>query len=218
MIKTKNETLFKMRLRHEPEILTSKLVNDSMYITSIHDEQKWFACSSCNYISDRLYHTRMHIERIHIKHGNPIENKRKYPKFSETVKSVNFKEMFSVKYDGNKNKNKNKNKKIENLLVFLDSSVLKSQSYVEKYQDLSISKNAMYVDRYQDYVVEENETSKNSISSFIVESVESSPGDIVESVESSPGDIEIFSFCNDLLGYNFKDRKNGLSGMYSYHV
>ena len=187
-----------MKLRHKSQKLNSKLVNDSMYITLIDEGKKMFACSSCNYISDRLYHTRMHIERIHVKHGHPMKNKRKYKK-DENVKKGNPKKKSSGFHDVN----------INNLFVFSDSHVLKSESYIEKYQELSIAKNTMYVENYNEYVVEEDEMAKQNIASSIYED---------KHTDFCPEDIEIFNFSNNLLGYNVKDRKNGLSGMYSYHV
>ena len=44
-----------------------------------HDGKKrWFHCSKCEYWNDRLYHTKMHYERIHVKQGRSMPRKRKY--------------------------------------------------------------------------------------------------------------------------------------------
>lgn len=39
-------------------------------LLTYHDGKKrWFHCSKCEYWNDRLYHTKMHYERIHVKQG-----------------------------------------------------------------------------------------------------------------------------------------------------
>ena len=39
-------------------------------LLTYHDGRKrWFHCSKCEYWNDRLYHTKMHYERIHVKQG-----------------------------------------------------------------------------------------------------------------------------------------------------
>ena len=44
-----------------------------------HDGTKrWFHCISCQYYSDRLYHSKMHYQRIHINGGKAMEKKRKF--------------------------------------------------------------------------------------------------------------------------------------------
>lgn len=48
-------------------------------LLTFHDGQKrWFHCSKCEYWNDRLYHTKMHYERIHVKQGRSMPRKRKY--------------------------------------------------------------------------------------------------------------------------------------------
>ena len=48
-------------------------------LLTYHDGKKrWFHCSKCEYWNDRLYHTKMHYERIHVKQGRSMPRKRKY--------------------------------------------------------------------------------------------------------------------------------------------
>lgn len=37
-----------------------------------------YGCPLCSYVSDRMYHARMHYERIHVARGKVMERKRKY--------------------------------------------------------------------------------------------------------------------------------------------
>ena len=44
-----------------------------------HDGTKrWYHCELCEYRNDRLYHSKMHYFRIHVKNGKSMPNKRKY--------------------------------------------------------------------------------------------------------------------------------------------
>jgi hypothetical protein len=44
--------------------------------------KRWYHCSLCNYFNDRLYHSKMHYERIHVKKGRSIPRKQKYADLS----------------------------------------------------------------------------------------------------------------------------------------
>lgn len=49
-------------------------------LLTYHDGRKWwFHCQSCDYLNDRLYHTKMHYQRIHVQAGKAMTLKRKYP-------------------------------------------------------------------------------------------------------------------------------------------
>lgn len=37
-----------------------------------------YKCSMCDYVGDRYYHSSKHFHRVHVMHGRPMENKRKY--------------------------------------------------------------------------------------------------------------------------------------------
>jgi hypothetical protein len=58
------------------------------------DERKkrWYRCKNeeCNYINDRLYHSKMHYERIHIKNGVAMPRKRKYDTLPASVAEASF--------------------------------------------------------------------------------------------------------------------------------
>ncbi len=44
--------------------------------------KRWYHCSLCSYFNDRLYHSKMHYERIHVKKGRSIPRKQKYADLS----------------------------------------------------------------------------------------------------------------------------------------
>ena len=45
----------------------------------LHDGTKrWYHCELCDYMNDRLYHSKMHYQRIHINNGKSMPRKRKY--------------------------------------------------------------------------------------------------------------------------------------------
>jgi len=37
-----------------------------------------YACVKCPYVNDRLYHAKMHFQRIHVQNGRSITSRRKY--------------------------------------------------------------------------------------------------------------------------------------------
>eukprot|EP00802_Teleaulax_amphioxeia_P006734 Tamp_06739.p1 GENE.Tamp_06739~~Tamp_06739.p1 ORF type:complete len:776 (-),score=131.94 Tamp_06739:318-2567(-) len=47
-------------------------------LTRLDGKKRWFHCSKCEYRNDRLYHTKMHYERIHVNQGRSMPRKRKY--------------------------------------------------------------------------------------------------------------------------------------------
>lgn len=48
-------------------------------LLSLYDGTKrWYHCEHCDYMNDRLYHSKMHYQRIHIKNGKSMPRKRKY--------------------------------------------------------------------------------------------------------------------------------------------
>jgi len=48
-------------------------------LLTLHDGTKrWYHCELCEYRNDRLYHSKMHFLRIHVKNGKSMPNKRKY--------------------------------------------------------------------------------------------------------------------------------------------
>jgi hypothetical protein len=47
-------------------------------LTRLDGKKRWFHCSKCEYWNDRLYHTKMHYERIHVNQGRSMPRKRKY--------------------------------------------------------------------------------------------------------------------------------------------
>jgi hypothetical protein len=52
-------------------------------LLTFHDGKKrWYHCQKCEYFNDRLYHSKMHFERIHVKMGKSMPRKRKYPNSS----------------------------------------------------------------------------------------------------------------------------------------
>jgi hypothetical protein len=44
--------------------------------------KRWYHCCFCAYMNDRLYHSKMHYERIHVKKGRSIPRKQKYANLS----------------------------------------------------------------------------------------------------------------------------------------
>jgi len=40
--------------------------------------KRWYHCELCDYLNDRLYHSKMHYERIHVKKGKQQFHKRKH--------------------------------------------------------------------------------------------------------------------------------------------
>jgi hypothetical protein len=40
--------------------------------------KRWYHCEQCDYLNDRLYHSKMHYERIHVKNGKQQFHKRKH--------------------------------------------------------------------------------------------------------------------------------------------
>ena len=49
-------------------------------LLTYHDGAKrWYRCRECDYFNDRLYHSKMHYDRIHVKEGKAMARKRKYP-------------------------------------------------------------------------------------------------------------------------------------------
>jgi hypothetical protein len=47
-------------------------------LTRLDGKKRWFHCSKCEYWNDRLYHTKMHYDRIHVNQGRSMPRKRKY--------------------------------------------------------------------------------------------------------------------------------------------
>ncbi|KAJ1487901.1 hypothetical protein T484DRAFT_1888271, partial [Baffinella frigidus] len=48
-------------------------------LLTFHDGRKrWYHCTACQYFNDRLYHCKMHYERIHVNNGKSMPRKRKY--------------------------------------------------------------------------------------------------------------------------------------------
>ena len=48
-------------------------------LLTLHDGTKrWYHCEFCDYRNDRLYHSKMHFQRIHVKNGKSMPRKRKY--------------------------------------------------------------------------------------------------------------------------------------------
>jgi len=48
-------------------------------LLTLHDGAKrWYHCAVCDYRNDRLYHSKMHYMRIHVKNGKSMPRKRKY--------------------------------------------------------------------------------------------------------------------------------------------
>ncbi|EKX41820.1 hypothetical protein GUITHDRAFT_164310 [Guillardia theta CCMP2712] len=48
-------------------------------LTCVEGKKRWYQCIDCSYRNDRLYHSKRHYERIHVKHGKSAPSKRKYP-------------------------------------------------------------------------------------------------------------------------------------------
>ncbi|KAJ1487631.1 hypothetical protein T484DRAFT_1786133, partial [Baffinella frigidus] len=48
-------------------------------LTYYDGAKRWYHCRECDYFNDRLYHCKMHYERIHVKEGKAMARKRKYP-------------------------------------------------------------------------------------------------------------------------------------------
>lgn len=47
-------------------------------LLTFHDGKKrWYHCTTCQYFNDRLYHSKMHYERIHVRQGKSMPRKRK---------------------------------------------------------------------------------------------------------------------------------------------
>ena len=49
--------------------------------------KRWYHCCQCAYFNDRLYHSKMHFERIHVKKGRPIPRKQKYTDLKRVIGS-----------------------------------------------------------------------------------------------------------------------------------
>ena len=48
-------------------------------LLTYHDGRKrWYHCTQCKYFNDRLYHSKMHYQRIHLNNGKSMPRKRKY--------------------------------------------------------------------------------------------------------------------------------------------
>jgi len=48
-------------------------------LLTYHDGRKrWYHCTQCRYFNDRLYHSKMHYQRIHVNQGKSMPRKRKY--------------------------------------------------------------------------------------------------------------------------------------------
>ena len=48
-------------------------------LLTYHDGRKrWYHCTQCKYFNDRLYHSKMHYQRIHVNQGKSMPRKRKY--------------------------------------------------------------------------------------------------------------------------------------------
>ncbi|KAJ1474465.1 hypothetical protein T484DRAFT_3260145 [Baffinella frigidus] len=59
------------------------------WLLTRHDGTKrWYHCRQCDYSGDRLYHCKMHYERIHVNQGKAMQNKRKYPNEEEEEEST----------------------------------------------------------------------------------------------------------------------------------
>ena len=53
--------------------------SDHEGLLTLHDGNKrWYHCERCEYRNDRLYHSKMHFQRIHVKNGKSMPRKRKY--------------------------------------------------------------------------------------------------------------------------------------------
>eukprot|EP00960_Hanusia_phi_P059204 764096-Hanusia_phi.AAC.2 len=70
--------------------------NDSEWVRSehpglltMHDGTKrWYHCERCSYFNNRLYHSKMHYLRIHVKNGKSVIRKRKYHNESDMAPNV----------------------------------------------------------------------------------------------------------------------------------
>ena len=47
-------------------------------LTLRYGNKQWYQCSACSYFNDRLYHTKMHFQRIHVNLGREMNAKRKF--------------------------------------------------------------------------------------------------------------------------------------------
>lgn len=62
-------------------------------LTMLDEKKKrWYRCKNenCDYINDRLYHSKMHYERIHIKNGVAMPRKRKYDTLPASVAEATY--------------------------------------------------------------------------------------------------------------------------------
>ena len=60
--------------------------------------KKWYHCEQCDYLNDRLYHSKMHYERIHVKNGKQQFHKRKHTNASDSPSANDG--MSAVEDDG----------------------------------------------------------------------------------------------------------------------
>jgi len=65
---------------HGDSARTAVLHAKHAWLLTVHDGAKrWYHCRECDYSGDRLYHARMHHERIHVNQGKAVLLKRKNP-------------------------------------------------------------------------------------------------------------------------------------------
>lgn len=76
-------SLLKVARGHELIRIVDATNMEKLQVQSKHSVL-FFQCSECSYFGDRLYHTRMHWDRIHARDGFPMEKKRKYTCSSST--------------------------------------------------------------------------------------------------------------------------------------
>ena len=58
-------------------------------LLTMHDGTKrWYHCERCSYFNNRLYHSKMHYLRIHVKNGKSVIRKRKYHNESDMAPNV----------------------------------------------------------------------------------------------------------------------------------
>jgi len=65
---------------HGDSARTAALHAKHAWLLTVHDGAKrWYHCRECDYQGDRLYHARMHYERVHVNAGKAVLLKRKNP-------------------------------------------------------------------------------------------------------------------------------------------
>jgi len=49
-----------------------------LFSAATNTHKALYSCSKCSYVADRLYHAKMHYQRIHVLNGRAMPRKRKY--------------------------------------------------------------------------------------------------------------------------------------------